>query len=59
MALQIAAALSNGMGGIDWAGFPLMVAKFGVDDVDGLIERLVVIKNHQPPKEDDGAMFRQ
>lgn len=41
--------LTNGMGGIDWAGLPVAVAYLGVDDVEGLIDRLMVIKQHKPP----------
>jgi hypothetical protein len=44
--------LSNGSGGLDWSGFDLAVAKFGIEDVDGLIERLHVIKAHRPPDEE-------
>lgn len=42
-------ALSTGMGGLDWSGLETMAAVYGIDDVEGLIERLVLIKNHQPP----------
>ena len=51
-------ALSNGRGGLDWAGLPLMVMKFGVEDVGDLIERLTIIKLHRPPEEDE-PQFRQ
>jgi hypothetical protein len=46
------------MGGLDWAGFPLMVMKFGVEDVEGLIERLCAIKAYRPAEEDE-PQFRQ
>lgn len=39
------------MGGIDWAGLSLFVGLYGVEDVEGLIDRLLVIKSHTPPKE--------
>lgn len=42
-------ALANGMGGLDWAGLPLVCAWMGVEDVDGLVQRLLVIKTHKPP----------
>lgn len=48
--MRIFNMLGNGMGGIDWNGFDLMVAKFGIEDPDGLIERLYVIKGYEPPK---------
>mgnify|MGYP006958834259 CR=1 FL=1 len=47
------------MGGIDWAGFPLLVAKFGVDDVEGLIDRLLVIRGYEPPKDEEPFEVRQ
>ena len=47
--------LANGMGGLDWAGLPLAVALFGIDDVEGLLYRLQVIKSHRPPGAADGA----
>ncbi len=53
MAIRIFNALSNGMGGLDWAGLPLHVAYHGVQDVEGLLQRLLVIKTHRPPH--DGA----
>ena len=42
--------LSTGMGGIDWSGLDTLVALYGIDDVEGLINRLILIKLH-PPKE--------
>jgi hypothetical protein len=39
------------MGGLDWAGLGLMVEMFGIEDVEGLIQRLLIIKSHVPPKE--------
>lgn len=39
------------MGGLDWNGLEAMVEFYGIEDVDGLIERLLVIKSHTPPKE--------
>lgn len=36
------------MGGIDWAGVELLAALYQVEDVEGLLERLVVIKTHTP-----------
>lgn len=37
------------MGGIDWAGFPLLCALLGVPDPDLMVERLHAIKTHRPP----------
>lgn len=50
VAHRVFAALANGMGGIDWTGLPLFVELYGVHDVEALIERLMVIKQHRPPK---------
>lgn len=44
--------LSNGMGGIDWNGFPLALARFGVDDLETLMDDLNVIKTHKPDDEE-------
>lgn len=38
--------LSDGTGGIDWSGMPLVCEYLGVDDVDGLIGRLQAIRQH-------------
>ncbi len=39
--------LSNGMGGLDWAGLPFVCGALGVRDVEGLLQRLTVIKLHR------------
>lgn len=44
-------ALANGQGGLDWAGLPLVCEWLGVEDVEGLLERLAVIRAHKPPEE--------
>lgn len=36
--------LSNGMGGFDWNGLPIVAELLGVDDPAMLIERLETIK---------------
>jgi len=36
------------MGGIDWAGLPMVVALLGIVDVERLMQQLLVIKNHRP-----------
>jgi hypothetical protein len=43
--------LSNGMGGIDWAGLPIVAEVLHVNDVEDLIHRLGVIKTHKLPAE--------
>lgn len=52
LAVQGFNLLANGMGGIDWAGFPLVVALLGIDDIELFIHRLLVIKRHTPDKDD-------
>lgn len=44
--------LANGMGGIDWAGLPLVVEWLGITDIDGLLHRITVIKSHKRPDSD-------
>ena len=48
MALHIAKLLANGAGGYDWSGLPLLCAWLGVDDIEGLLQRLAVIRTHRP-----------
>jgi len=43
--------LANGMGGIDWAGLPLLAGWMGVTDMEGLMQRLVAIRMHQTNRE--------
>jgi hypothetical protein len=50
LAIRAWNALHNGQGGIDWAGLPLVVAWLGVQDLDSLLTRLLVIKTHERPK---------
>ncbi|HEY1395972.1 hypothetical protein [Roseateles sp.] len=45
--------LSNGMGALDWSGLPLVVQHFGITDVEGLLDRLEVIRQHKPSKSPD------
>ena len=40
--------LSNGHGGLDWAGLPVVCEHLGIDDPTSLIDRLQVIKTHRP-----------
>lgn len=42
--------LHNGMGGLDWAGLPLVVELLGVTDIELLLVRLQVIREHKPPE---------
>lgn len=47
--------LADGNGALDWQGLPLICGWLGVQDVEGLMHRLTVIKTHRKPKEDDGT----
>jgi hypothetical protein len=42
------ALLANGMGGLDWAGVPLVAQLLGVTDFEMFLHRLTVIKLHRP-----------
>lgn len=39
------------MGGLDWSGLPYVCELLGVQDVEQLIERLLVIKTHKPDED--------
>ena len=41
----------DGMGGLNWSGLEPLIALFGISDVEGLMQRLIVIKCHTPPKD--------
>jgi hypothetical protein len=53
IALQAFTLLKNGMGGLDWAGLPYVVAHLGVQDVPALIDALHTIKTYSPPKDEE------
>lgn len=44
--------LADGTGGVHWAGLDFAVELFGVEDVEGLLHRLLAIKQHAPPAGD-------
>lgn len=43
----------NVLGGLEWAGLPVVAEMYGVDDPAGLIERLVLIRDTLAEKEDE------
>lgn len=43
------------MGGADWSALPLACEMYDVSDVEGLIDRILVIKAHKPPPDDTAA----
>ena len=51
LAIRAYNLLSNGMGGIDWAGLDVVAACLGISDIEGLVHRLSVIKAYSPDKE--------
>jgi hypothetical protein len=48
MAIRVWNALSNGHGGLDWAGLDVLAATLGIRDIESLINRLITIKLHKP-----------
>ncbi|MCZ8073849.1 MAG: hypothetical protein O9341_06925 [Paucibacter sp.] len=44
--------LADRQGGLDWAGLPLVSSWLGVQDLDGLMHRLNIIKLYQRPQAD-------
>jgi hypothetical protein len=44
-------ALKNGHGGLDWAGLPVMCDWLGINDMAGLLHRLLLIKSYRRPHE--------
>lgn len=54
LAFKVFNLLADGMGGINWQGLPLMCGWLGATDIEGLMQRLAIIKTHrqqQPAKE--------
>lgn len=47
VAFRIFNLLADGMGGLNWQGLPLVCGWLGVQDVDGLMHRLAIIKTHR------------
>jgi hypothetical protein len=47
--------LADRQGGLDWAGLPLVAGWLGVQDLDGLLHRLSVIKLYQRPNAEQGG----
>ena len=43
------------MGGMDWAGLPLVCELLGVTDAEALIGRMQVIRNYKPNENQDGT----
>jgi hypothetical protein len=41
--------LSNGMGGLEWAGLPYVCELLGIDEPEVLMARLLTIRAHRKP----------
>lgn len=39
------------MGGLDLDWVELLAVKHGIEDIEGLVDRLIVIKTHRPPED--------
>lgn len=50
-AIYVWNTLSNGNGGLDWAGLPFVCEHVGITDIDALMSRLYVIRTHKPPEQ--------
>lgn len=47
LALQVFGRLNNGMGGLDWGGLEFSVFQLGITDIEGLLDRIDVIKSYK------------
>lgn len=52
LAFRVFNLLADGMGGLRWEALPLICGWLGIDDVEGLMDRLAVIKLHRKEKAD-------
>jgi hypothetical protein len=48
--MNIYALAANGSGGLNWEAVPMLAAWVGVQDVEGLMHRLAVIRLHRKPE---------
>lgn len=52
LAIEGFSMLANGMGGIDWAGLPMVSALLGVHDIEAFARHLMTIKAYRPETTD-------
>jgi hypothetical protein len=45
--------LTNGMGGMDWAGLPVVVELLGIDDVEQFLWNILTIRSDPGDEDDD------
>ncbi len=43
----------NLAGGLEWPALPIVAAILGVDDIEGMVRRMVVIRNGLRARKDD------
>lgn len=43
--------MANGMGGVDWSGLPFLCGWLGLQDVEAVMQRLVMIRMYRKPSE--------
>jgi hypothetical protein len=55
VAFRVFNLLADGNGALDWQGLPLICGWLGVQDVEGLMHRLAVIKTHRKQKDEHGT----
>jgi hypothetical protein len=53
LAFRVFNLLADGMGGLNWQGLPLMCGWLGAADIEGLMERLAIIKTHRQQQKKD------
>jgi len=51
LAFKVVSLLKTGTGGINWAGLPLVAGWLGIQDIDGLLDRIAVIALYKPSQE--------
>lgn len=54
LAFKVFNLLADGMGGLNWAGMPLVCGWLGVQDIDDLMHRMAIIKTRRKPTQTGG-----
>lgn len=54
VAVKIGNLLGAGQRSLDWNSLPFLAAWYGIDDVDGLMCRLITLANYRPPRANHG-----
>lgn len=53
--MRVFSMLADRQGAVDWDGLELVAAWLGVQDLDGLLHRLSIIKLYQRPNAEQGG----